>query len=511
VNKNHSMGGGEKILFLVVWLVVWFALNMAIAVNALRTVTPISVTVFLMVQFLNLGISYGFVQWLFSLFSKPMWPQRLDSLSFHPRVAVLYTTCDDYLEPSLESLSRLRYPNYDVFVLDDSRTSWYRAAVMEAAEDYGFRVIHRTDREGFKAGALNKWLSLFAEEYDYFVIVDADSILPEDFIECMMLYAEHPNNGDIAVFQSKLAPWNTDDYLSIAVTGILPITLWKMDRLLNRYDYLVCWGHNALFRTKHIVDVGGFSESFSSEDLALAIDLANSGYRCCLVDVLSFEKFPRTFEEYARRGSRWARQAIQLLLYKNKGNLSLTTIVHLFMDVFGYIMPILFAIGAVLLVWSGNSSLHDLAFAVPQLSGAPNSAIMFSLVCFYVVSLFLDLPAAVLMKSMSIKQYFLARWLHVLLGFYSLAGICKGLWEGLVSRRPSFEPTGSSSFEANRIAIFNMLFMCIFVLVLAGGILRNPAVIVLNWFWIIPILITPAGVVWIGAYRMRALCRREQG
>ena len=501
---------GEKVPFLALWLVVWLALNAAIAIGALRIVTPLSVTIFLVVQFLNLGISYGFVQWLLALLSAPRWPERLDSLSSYPRVAVLYTTCDDYLRPCLESLSHLRYPNHDVFVLDDSRSASYRSTVMETARSYGFRVIHRSDRAGFKAGSLNNWLSRFAGEYDYFVVVDADSVLPEDFIERIMQYAEHPSNRDVVVFQSKLAPWNTSDYLSLAATAILPITLRKTARLLNKYDYPVCWGHNAAYRIKQMEEIGGFNESFSSEDLALAIDIANSRYRCRLVDVLSFERFPGTFEEYARRSSRWARQTIQLLLYKNKGMLPLMTTAHLFMDAFGYIMPVLFAAGAVLAVWGGNSSLYDLVSAAPRLAGAPHLPIMLVLVCFYVASLLLDLPSAVMMKDVSVRKYFLALWLRILLSLYSLPPICKGLWEGLISRRPRFEPTGSETRGESKTMMHSLCLLCmsLFVLVLFLGVLRNPVVLFLNWFWIIPILTAPASVLWIHSYRLSAPQRR---
>jgi len=312
------------------------------------------------------------------------------------------------------------------------------------------------------------------------------------------------------VFQSKLAPWNTDEYLSLSVTTTLPVTLRKISRLLNRYGYPACWGHNALYRIRDVRAVGGFDEAFSSEDLALAIDLAGRGRRCCLVDEESFERFPRSFEEYARRSSRWARQTIQLLLHKRKSALSLLTLAHLFMDAFGYVMPVLFAAGAVLVTWSSRSSLRDLA-STSQLAGSRGFPIMLGLMLFYVATLLVDLPEAVLVRRVTVWKYFHALWLRLLLSLYSLAPICRGVAKGLFSRRPRFEPTGEKLADGDEgdVRMGTLVGLIGLVSVVLLGVLRNPLVLVLNWFWIVPFLSAPICILWVSAHRLSEERRRE--
>src|SRR2546428_1013201 len=74
----------------------------------------------------------------------------------------------------------------------------------------GFRLLRRPNREAFKAGAINNWLRAYGSEYDYLVLLDADSALPPDWVGHALRYAEHPDNADLAIFQGMVNIWNTD-------------------------------------------------------------------------------------------------------------------------------------------------------------------------------------------------------------------------------------------------------------------------------------------------------------
>jgi len=494
----------DKVLFVCSWFVVWMSLNAAFAIVTLRSVTSLSLLTYMLGQLLNLGISYGLIQGAFSLFSTPMWPPQDESGKSQPRVALLYMTCDDLEIRALSSLRRQRYPAYDLYVLDDSRKVSSRQASEQAAYEHAALFIHRDENSGFKAGSLNNWLRTGSSNYTYFVIADADSVLPEDFLDRMVRYAEHPDNKQIVVFQSKLAPWNVQDYLTTCETATLKIAHWKLDRLLNRYGYLVCWGHNALYRCEEIRKLGGFDERFSSEDLALAIDLPKHGYRASLVDVVSFERAPRTFDEYAQRSARWARQTLQLLLYKQKGVLPFLSRVHLFMDAFGFIMPVLFAIGAFLVTWSGTSSLRDFA-AISGLAKLPHFPILAAMSSVYVFALFSDLPAVVFARGVSVRKYFVALWLRLIANLYSLAPITTSLVAALFSRRPRFQPTGSfqPTDSSGPRHLRRIVYLMAFVLSLGVGILRNPLILLFNWFWVLPLMTAPIVILWFTPHQIQ--------
>ena len=95
-----------------------------------------------------------------------------------PPVAVLYTTCNDFVEASAASCLAQDYPAFTVYLLDDSCDPAWRARVdaFAAAHPGRARVIRRGDRRGFKAGNLNHALARLDEPL--FALADADELLP---------------------------------------------------------------------------------------------------------------------------------------------------------------------------------------------------------------------------------------------------------------------------------------------------------------------------------------------
>ena len=98
-------------------------------------------------------------------------------------VAVLYTTCNDFVLESAESCLAMEYPDFTLYLLDDSSHPDYMRQVDEFAARHPqrTRVIRRIDRSGFKAGNLNHALARVVTE-PLFVIADADEIMPTDFL-----------------------------------------------------------------------------------------------------------------------------------------------------------------------------------------------------------------------------------------------------------------------------------------------------------------------------------------
>lgn len=231
---------------------------------------------------------------------------------------------------------------------------------------------------------------------------------------------------------------------------------------------------------------------------------ASLGFQCQLVDVVSYEKFPRTFEEYARRNSRWARQTLQLVLYRKQGKLPLTAWLHLFMDAYGYLVYTLFLIGAMLVVWSGSSNLYDFKLAM-SITQQPLFPLITVLLSFYIVYLFLmDLPLALAYK-ITIGGYFRSIGIRFLLSFYSMVPTCKGALQAFLSSRARFEVTGRKLvYDDNScwLGIRQIGYLFIILLLLIIGIIRNPVSVLLNWFWIFPMVISPFFVLWINLQQL---------
>ena len=173
---------------------------------------------------------------------------KLKRLTRYPPVAILYVTYNDAVPKALIQLKNQRYKNYQIFVLDDSNEKKYKKMI----DYYGYRTIRRKNRSGFKAGAINNWLSIYGKKFDYFIVLDSDSIIDENFIENMVKYGEHPENKNIAIFQSKLRIWNTANRFPRIIGYMMPVWQYPIEKLANLIDSPFLVGHNILCRTRLI-------------------------------------------------------------------------------------------------------------------------------------------------------------------------------------------------------------------------------------------------------------------
>ncbi|BDG03692.1 glycosyltransferase [Anaeromyxobacter oryzae] len=230
-----------------------------------------------------------------------------------PAVAVLYTTCNDFVEASARSCLEQDYPRFTVYLLDDSSDPAYRARVdaFAAGAPRRVRVVRRRDRRGFKAGNLNHALDGVAQE-PVFALADADEILPPDFLRrlaprlladpsCGFVQANHACN--------PAAPGALARSLGVGI-GIH----WRWYQpLRNAYGFVMLLGHGALVRREAWVAAGGFPE-LVSEDLAFALRARERGWRGRFAeDVVCYEDFPETVRAFRIRHMKWTRGTCELL------------------------------------------------------------------------------------------------------------------------------------------------------------------------------------------------------
>ncbi len=110
-------------------------------------------------------------------------PERL------PRVTVQLPLYNEMyvVERLVDSVTRIRYPKelLEIQVLDDSsdETCAIAQAAVERHRAQGFDIhyIHRDDRRGFKAGALDEGLR--AARGEFVLIFDADFVAPPEILE----------------------------------------------------------------------------------------------------------------------------------------------------------------------------------------------------------------------------------------------------------------------------------------------------------------------------------------
>ncbi|MFI4945066.1 MAG: glycosyltransferase, partial [Burkholderiales bacterium] len=118
-----------------------------------------------------------------------------------PRVTVQLPVYNEMyvLDRLLASVAAIRYPKelLEIQVLDDS-TDATTAIASRAVEHYraqGFDIhyLHRSDRTGFKAGALDAGLERATGEF--VLIFDADFIAPPEILEQTLGHFDDPKVG----------------------------------------------------------------------------------------------------------------------------------------------------------------------------------------------------------------------------------------------------------------------------------------------------------------------------
>ena len=346
---------------------------------------PSFLTLLLFILFIDFAWLYGMYNIgviIFALihrffFYKPEVAISLAPSVHQPPVAILYTTCNDFVENSARSCVRQDYPNYHVYILDDSSEPSEKLKVDSFATQYPDKVsvVRRPDRKAFKAGNLNHGLTHFAYE-KYFAIADADEILPSDFLQKLVPVIESDDRCGFVQANHRVNP-NTKTALAKSL-GVGIDIHWKYYQpLRNDFGFVMFLGHGALLRRRCWEEIGGFPD-IVSEDLGFAIEARELGYRGRFVsNVVCFEDFPDSVRAFRVRHMKWTRGTSEFLakkfnwLIRAKNitwtekldilfptlNLPLTLVYFLFMIVANLMLPLYFGVRQDLTIEVANQSL----------------------------------------------------------------------------------------------------------------------------------------------------------
>lgn len=241
-------------------------------------------------------------------------PQATVSISEWPAVALLYTTCNDFVERSVRSCVEQDYPDYRVYILDDGRDAecHERIDAFAAAHAGRVQVVRRPDRKAYKAGNLNHALSSVARE-PLFALVDADEVLPPDFLQALVprLLAQ-PDCGFVQATH-RCNPRTSSSLARDLGPGVDSHWRWYHP-LRNDYGFVMLLGHGALIRRQAWSDAGGFPE-LVSEDLAFALRAREAGWRGRFADdVVCYEEFPESVRAFRVRHMKWTRGTCEFLV-----------------------------------------------------------------------------------------------------------------------------------------------------------------------------------------------------
>lgn len=202
----------------------------------------------------------------------------LRPLKKFPTVAVaipVYNEEPEMVERNIKSLMKLNYPKAKLrfYLLDDSTDSGISKALLKISNKFKITYLHRHDRKGFKAGALNNLMKVCKEEF--IAIFDSDEYLTNrNFLIDTLPYFQNKN---ISYIQTEKR-YSEGSFFSDAV-DIFDAFFFRFiqpARALN--NTAVFAGSCGVIRMSALAKIGGFPE-YVIEDTFFSFESDMHGFQ----------------------------------------------------------------------------------------------------------------------------------------------------------------------------------------------------------------------------------------
>lgn len=184
------------------------------------------------------------------------------------------------VERLIDAVAKLNYPSelLQIQVLDDStdETSELIQAKLLAYPTVNFQYLHRTNRQGFKAGALRE--ALPSAEGAFVAIFDADFVTDPDFLIKALPYFASPLVGMV---QSRWTHLNQNYSLLTQLQAFALDAHFLIEQSgRNQQGAFINFNGTAgIWRKACILDAGNWEEDTLTEDLDLSYRAQRKGWR----------------------------------------------------------------------------------------------------------------------------------------------------------------------------------------------------------------------------------------
>lgn len=216
----------------------------------------------------------------------------------------------------IEAVCGMDYPRekLEIQVLDDSTDESQDVArqIVEryAAQGQPIQYIHRTNRHGFKAGALDE--GLHASDAEFVAIFDADFVPPKDWI---MRVIHHFTEPDVGLVQTRWGHLNRNYSLLTKIEAILLDAHFIIEHgsRVRTGEFFNFNGTAGMWRRKAIEDGGGWQHDTLTEDTDLSYRSQMAGWRFkYLPEVECPSELPIEMNAFKTQQARWAKGLIQV-------------------------------------------------------------------------------------------------------------------------------------------------------------------------------------------------------
>ena len=247
-----------------------------------------------------------------------LWPPQLPAGAAPPKVSIhvpAYNEPPDMLIETLDALSRLDYPNFEVLVIDNNTRDekvWRPVEAHCVTLGPRFRFSHVAPLAGFKAGALNYALQRTADDAEIVAVIDSDYVVDPAWLRDLVPGFLDPSVGIVQ------APQDYRDEKSSAFKAMCYaeyrgfFCIGMITR--NERNAIIQHGTMTMVRRSLLEVTGRWAEWCITEDAELGLKVFEAGYKANYVPV-SYGRglMPDTFIDFKKQRFRWAYGAMQIL------------------------------------------------------------------------------------------------------------------------------------------------------------------------------------------------------
>lgn len=209
----------------------------------------------------------------------------------------------------IEACSKFNYPKekLQIQILDDSTDETVAIIQKELSNypDVNFQYLHRTDRKGFKAGALKEGLDQATGEF--IAVFDADFLPDTDFILQTIAHFENP---EVGMVQSRWTHLN-ENYSMLTRLQAFALDAHFMVEQIGRNQqeaFINFNGTGGIWRKACILDAGNWESDTLTEDLDLSYRAQQKGWKFIYrPDIVSPAELPPVMSAIKSQQFRWTK------------------------------------------------------------------------------------------------------------------------------------------------------------------------------------------------------------
>lgn len=235
--------------------------------------------------------------------------------NFYPFISIIVPVYNEgvVLKDSIASLLKLKYPNYEIIIVNDGSTddtakvgetlAGYRKGI---SSNIKISLINRPN--GGKAKALNAGILYSSAEF--VLCMDGDSQLSPDTLAKSARHFIDPKVGAVAgnVKVMNRKKFLTDMQALEYIEGLnMPRSAQSFLKLVN-----IIPGPIGLFRRKAILEAGGYSSDTFAEDADMTLKILANGWKITYEPLaISYTEAPEKLQQLLKQRYRWTRGILQ--------------------------------------------------------------------------------------------------------------------------------------------------------------------------------------------------------